>query len=58
MECENGAVYFAMVETEVMLPCSEGSELCGSYIKNCGCLLFCFCMAKACKLPKCPTVKD
>lgn len=40
MECENGAVYFAMVETEVMLPCSEGSELCESYINNYGWFLF------------------
>lgn len=27
MGCENGAVYFAMVETEVTLPCSVGSQL-------------------------------
>lgn len=47
-----------MVETEVMLPCSEGSELCAFSIKNCGCLLFCFCMVKVYKLPKCPVVKD
>lgn len=33
----------AMVETEVTLPCSEGSELYGLYIKDCGYFLFCFC---------------
>lgn len=40
---EYGAVYSAVVETAVMLPCSVGSKLCRLCIKDCGYFLFSFC---------------